>query len=453
MRVGGLEVVKMRTVRGAIVGSLALLVVTAPLAASADPWDAPSRQLWGSTTRLVSVDLEGMAAYGSSTDADVSEDGRYVAFQSTAKDLVAEPVPDSSIFVRDMETRSTVLVSAAWDGGEADARSTWPSISDDGHYVAFTSKATNLVQPATRPDTDEVYVRDLVAGTTVLASVRLPGFDELRGSLGPSLSGNGRYVAFHSAAANLVEGDTNDNSDVFRHDLLLGTTVRVSLGPRGAQLDQWSRRMVISRTGRYVAFVSGAQASRADTDDRSDIFVRDLLEGTTRMVSVSSKGEGVGLPSRGPAISANGRCVTFSSKAGRLVRVDRKGTKDVFVHDLEAGTTRLVSRSTDGRPANDDSRQSSVSGRCRFVAFDSYAYNLVPLMTVPLNRRNVYVRDLARKTTKWVSFPRNPDQRPIGTSGDPAISRDGRHIAFTSHASYLVNNDENRAYDVYLRSR
>jgi Tol biopolymer transport system component len=269
-------------------------------------------------------------------------------------------------------------VSVRSNGDQANGASSSPSISADGRYVVFTSDATNLV-PGDTNGVGGVFVRDRSTGTTSMVSLRSDGDQSNAGGYDPSISADGRYVVFTSLATNLVPGDTNGKADVFVHDRSTGTTSRVSVRSNGDQANnRRSDEPSISADGRYVAFVSGAaNLVRGDTNGKADVFVHDRQTGTTSRVSVRSNGDQVNWPSLDPSISAHGRYVAFRSGAANLVPGDTNGKADVFVHDRQTGTTRRVSVRSNGDQANGYSHAPSISADGRYVAFHSYATNLV----------------------------------------------------------------------------
>ncbi|MBI4728411.1 MAG: PD40 domain-containing protein [Acidobacteria bacterium] len=330
-------------------------------------------------TVRVSVSSSGAEADDAGYGASVSADGRYVAFASAASNLVpgdANGRADS--FVRDLAGGTTERVSVSSSGAEGDWGSGWPSISADGHYVAFESIASNLVPGDTNGQWD-IFVRDRAAGTTERASISSSGEEGNWHSFRPSVSTDGRYVAFMSWAYNLVPGDTNGRWDIFVRDRAGGTTERVSVSSSGAQGNGNSSELSISANGRYVAFGSGASTLvPGDTNGGADIFVRDRAAGTTERVSVSSSGAEGDWGSGWPSVSADGRYVAFGSGASTLVPGDTNGYDDVFVRDRAANTTERVSVSSSGAEGDADSSEASISADGRFIAFSSYASNLAP---------------------------------------------------------------------------
>ena len=281
------------------------------------------------------------------------------------------------MFVHDRQTGTTERVSVATGGGEANGASYTPAISADGRFVAFHSDATNLVSGDTSGFTD-IFVHDRQTGTTERVSVATGGA-EANGISGlAAISADGRFVAFQSAANNLVSGDTNSAYDIFVHDRQTGTTERVSVASGGGQATGGpSLRPVLSADGRFVAFFSDATTLVSDTNATTDIFVHDRQTGTTERVNVATNGDQATGISGSAAISADGRFVAFESVANNLVGSDTNSTYDVFVHDRESGTTERVSVATNGGQATGNSTFPAISADGRFVAFQSDAANLV----------------------------------------------------------------------------
>ena len=405
------------------------------------------------TTR-VSVDSAGVPGNAFSTDPSISADGHHVAFTSRADNLVpGDTNLAQDVFVRDALTGSTSIVSVDSAGVQGDDNSGLvpPSISADGRYVAFESWADNLVPGDTNGSAD-IFVRDTVANTTTRVSVDSAGVQGDVGSWNPSISGNGRYVAFESNAHNLVPGDTNKEADVFVRDTLAGTTTRVSVDSAGGEGNAWSGGPSISADGRYVAFGSWADnLVPGDTNVWDDVFVRDTLAGTTTRVSVDSAGaEGDG-SSVGPSISTDGRYVAFGSSADNLVPGDTNGTNDVFVRDTVSGTTTRASVDSAGLQGDGDSGAGygpSISADGRYVAFMSDSTNLVSGDTNGTD--DAFVRDTVANTTTRASVD-SAGLQSNDYSEAPSISGDGGCVAFTSWATNLVPGDTNDAADVFVR--
>ena len=332
----------------------------------------------GETTR-VSVDGAGGEANGDSFEPAISSDGRYVAFSSSATNLVAGDSNDvNDIFVRDRQTNTTTRVSVAPGGANANGGSDSASISGDGRLVAFTSAATNLVAGDTNNERD-AFVFDRQTGSTTRASVSSTGEQAVLDSFTPELSADGRFLAFTSFAPNLIDFDDNECSDVFVRDLQAGTTTRVSEYTGGYQVDGDSLRPAISGDGRYVAFDSDAwNLVWGDSNDTFDVYVHDRQTGVTDRVSVDDSGSQSDGASFRPSLSADGRYVAYHSEASNLVSGDTNGASDVVLYDRRSGATRRVSVAGGGAEANGDSERPSLSGSGRLVSFESDATNLVP---------------------------------------------------------------------------
>jgi Tol biopolymer transport system component len=244
------------------------------------------------------------------------------------------------VFVHDRKTGQTTRVSVRSNGTQGNGLSVHPSLSADGRYVAFDSESSNLVRGDTNSTTD-VFVHDRQSGKTSRISVASDGTqgDGFSIVTSPSISANGRYVAFLSFATNLVSDDTNFAADIFVHDRKTGQTTRVSVASDGTQGDGNSEFPWLSANGRYVAFHSlASNLVSGDTNFTSDIFVHDRKTGQTTRVSVASDGTQGNSFSGDPSISANGRFVAFSSVASNLAEGgDTNGVNDIFVHDRRDG--------------------------------------------------------------------------------------------------------------------
>jgi archaellum component FlaF (FlaF/FlaG flagellin family) len=332
------------------------------------------------TTEIVSVASDGSPGNRNSNDSSISANGRYVAFYSDASNLVSEDTNAvGDIFVHDRGTGYTERISVASNGKQANNRAYRPSISPDGRYVTFCSYARNLIDGDTN-GTRDVFVHDRLTGETELVSVATDGTQGNDGSLWSSISADGRYVAFWSEASNLVSGDTNGFADIFVHDRITGQTDLVSVGVNGVQGNGNSRRRpTISEDGRFVAFNSGASNLVSDDFNKTnDIFVHDRQTGRTELVSRSSDGSLGNHGSFWSSISDDGRYVTFDSLATNLVSGDTNEDWDVFVHDRQTGNTMRVSVASNGKQGNNSSYVPTISADGHSVVFTSVANNLVP---------------------------------------------------------------------------
>ncbi|MCY2993852.1 MAG: hypothetical protein NTY19_39145, partial [Planctomycetota bacterium] len=351
--------------------------------------------------------------------------------------------------LEDRRLLATDLMSIGFAFGQANSDSDTPSISADGRYVAFRSDASNLVSGDSNGWAD-IFVRDMLSHTTSRVSVDTAGTQANGFSEDPSISADGRYVAFRSNASNLVSGDTIGSTDIFVRDTLSNTTSRVSLDTAGNQANNVSLTQSISADGRYVAFMSGASnLVSGDTNFSIDIFVRDTLSNTTSRVSVDTAGTQANSDSYTPSISADGRYVAFESQASNLVSGDTNGTRDIFVRDRQSNTTSRVSLDTAGNQANNFSLTQSISADGRYVAFMSGASNLVSGDTN--GTPDIFVRDTLSNTTSRVSVDTAGTQANRFRSDSPSISADGRYVAFQSDASNLVSGDTNDSRDIFVR--
>jgi RHS repeat-associated protein len=344
---------------------------------------------------------------------------------------------------------TTLRVSESTARSQGNGRSGNSFISDDGRFVTFESDATNLVSGDTNGVTD-VFVRDLLTAETTRVSVSSAGVEGNDASVDPSISGDGRFVIFRSHATNLVSGDTNTNRDVFVHDRATGTTTRESVSSSGTQGNGGHDGPFISRDGRYLAFSSNSSnLVSGDTNNVTDIFVRDRATGTTTRVSVSSAGAQANQASKDPALSADGQFVVFDSTATNLVSGDTNARRDLFRHDRTAGTTIGLSLSSSGSQSNGDSEHGAISDDGSLIAFASVATGLVTGDTNGL--RDVFVRDVGAGSTTRVSVSDSEAQATGGASDEPAISADGLWVVFDSAATNLVSGDTNAKWDVFVR--
>jgi Tol biopolymer transport system component len=378
-----------------------------------------------------------------------------LALTVSALALVAVP---ASAGVAVTTTRVSVNSAGASGNPCSGCSSNLPiSISATGRFVAFSDNAPNLVKDK-RSYFYDVYVRDRVGGETTRVSLSSTGAEGNNESFFPALSANGRFVAFLSLASNLVRGDTNHRADVFVRDRKRHKTTRVGVSSTGEEANDGSIwRCAISADGRFVAFFSrSTNLVPNDHNGLADFFVRDLRRGETTRVSVSSTGEeqtsGPGAEQLGiiPAISHNGRFVAFFSASTNLVPNDHNGTDDIFVRDRKLGETTRVSVSSTGEEGNGGSLfYPSISPNGRFVAFTSYASNLVP-GDENGHHEDVFVRDRKKGVTTRI---RENNRSGSLYSGLPSISANGRFVAFEAPASDLVQGDRNEAVDVFLRDR
>ena len=398
----------------------------------------------GVTTR-VSVGPGGVQATGhSERNLAISADGRFVAFSSSAANLVAGDTNGvDDVFVHDRLFGETTRVSVATGGGQAAGSWTYlDDLSADGRYVAFSSSATNLVPGDTDGDYD-VFVHDRATGVTTRVSLASGGAQTEGDACCGSLSDDGRYVSFSSWATNLVAGDTNGYGDVFVHNRLTGDTSRVSVATWGGQANYYSYGGALSADGRIVVFASAANnLAYGDSNGLWDVFAHDRLTRTTTRVSVGPGGLQATAHSGGPtfpppAVSADGRYVTFMSNASNLVAGDTNGVSDVFVHDRVTATTARVSVGSGGVQANAWSREAAVNADGRYVAFLSDATNLVAGDTGP--HRDVFVHDLdADGDSLLASWESAFGLNPLAGTGDDGASGDPDGDGLTNAQEYAA---------------
>lgn len=345
----------------------------------------------------------------------------------------------------------TTLVSRNANGELGNDYSLIASISPSGRYVAFSSRATNLVQNDTNRLQD-VFIKDRLTGEVELASVN-SSEEQATGCRPPpgsslcnwpgAVSASDRYVTFFSKATNLVPNDQNNAFDAFLRDRELGTTERVSVSTAGAEGndDSIASRASVSATGRYVMFNSAASnLVPGDTNGVDDVFVRDRLAGTTKRVSLASNsGDQANGESVGFEISPSGRHVSFQSDASNLVPGDTNNGTDAFVRDLRTGETERVSLSSEGQEGINCNyfgqlpcgSSPVMSADARYIAFVSVAPNLVPDDTN--GEWDIFVRDREADSTERVSITSH-EQQASEWSQAPDISGDGRYVAFNSGA-------------------
>ncbi len=437
-----------RCVASAGLTVVALAALALPAQAAKDDLDLVSRATGGAA-----------AAGGGSFGTHISADGRFVAFTSLATNL-SDADQDLVIdaFLRDTATGTTTLISRANGpvGAGGDDRTFVARVSADGRYVAFDSDSDNLsaIDDKTMAD---VFRRDTVANATILVT-REDGPDGAPASgAAPTISADGGLVAFQSQDDTLSAIDNNLLLNLFVRDIAAGTTKLVSRPDGVGVIPQDASSFVpkISGNRRYVAFESDANNLTADVTPASrDIFVRDLEADTTALVSrvtgpTGAAGDGA---SNDPSISADGRYVAFKSASANLSSEDIDPVEDVFVRDRVAGTTTLVSRATGAAGAAGDanSEQPSISDDGRYVSFMSAATTLSTEDADPVV--DVFVRDLVAGTTTLVRRAAGP----AGAGGDAdsgfaAISANGRYVAFPSQADNLSAEDDDTVGDIFRR--
>jgi Tol biopolymer transport system component len=421
-------------------------------------------------TRRVSVGLGGRQGVGGASGSPAfSADGRYVAFDSSATNLVPGDLDGHDVFVHDLTKDDTVVTRASVNsaGGQAAAgvEAEFLSISANGRFVVFQSSARNLDSQHPACGAGSVYVHDRLMGRTVCVSTNEAGDRASFLTRGSTISANGRFVAFDSYTDGLVPGDTSGLTDVFVRDLQTGQLSLVSVNSAGVQGDNHSSSPSLSTDGRFVAFASAATNLVEGIAPTCGgpfvicnlIYVRDRQTGQTSLVSADSAGHpGIGWTGN-PDISDDGRYVAFASDAVNLVSGDTNKAEDIFVRDRQTGQTSRISVDSAGGQSNDISMWPALSADGRYVAFTSYASNLVSgdtqMCPEPLvgeyNCGDIFVHDRQTGRTVRASVDSSGNQGNAN-SYRPAISADGRYVAFESEASNLVSGDTNGASDIFI---
>ena len=389
-------------------------------------------------TERVSVSSKGAQVKRESNGASLSHSGRFVTFSSADRRLVpGDSNRRSDVFLRDRARHKTVRVSLSATGKQGNGRSQWGSISGDGRFVAFESRSTNLA-PGDRDTGWDVFVRDVKRNTTTLVSIQPGG---RHGGRAPSISADGRTVAFEGATA-----ETGTTGELFVRNLTTRTTERVPAPEVDGHAYGSGYGPSLSGDGRQVAFTSGSDFTDPIPRGGSDVFVRNLETHETEWVSTSPQPRQTQGYSATAKISANGRFVAFVSGAD-LVAGNPNGGGGLFRRDLENHTTERI---------GDDGFSLAISANGRFVAFGSYRTHLVPGDTN--EAQDVFVSDVAKRTTTRVSVSDSGQQgttangKPYSAQSDgPAISGDGRFAGFQSLATNLVAGDTNDVKDVFVR--
>jgi len=420
------------------------------------------------------------AGFGGSSTPALSDDGRYVAYTSNAVDLIAGGIDGAidDVYLYDRTTGANVLVSHAHGSAvtSADGDSIAPRISADGRYVAYMSLASNLVAGVSDSGGRyDVFLFDRDAGTSVLVSHAAGAATTPGGGISqlPRLSDDGAWLVFKSSGQDMVAGETSSGTQIFLYERATGTISFVPAGAAAATPGAGGLHLEaeISGDGNFVVFTSASPdlvPGQTDTNSLLDVFLYNRTGGTVLLVShaassATTAGNGSGL---WPDVSHDGGVVAFTSPSSDLVAglADTNRVSDVFVYDRATGTNTAASRRASGLPSvsgNDDSGAtvpgSAVSADGRWVAFASEAGNLVPgQVDVMGNLSNVFLHDRETGATALVSHAAGSTfTEAAGLSIQPAISADGRFVAFQSTAADLVSGqvEGNSAGDIFLYNR
>ncbi len=396
----------------------------------------------------VSRASDGTQANKASQSSGISRNGSAIVYASDANNLVAGDTNNyADVFLNLRDQGTTARVSMLASGVQATGLSTTPAISGDLQFVVFASNAGNLVAGDGNGVFD-IFVKDLSTNVITRESLQPTGGPTNGASTMPSISTNGHYVCFASDASTIVAGDTNARRDVFVRDRWFGLNLRASIANDGAQANQFSTEPSVSADGRYCVFRSQAtNLVVSDTNGVDDIFLRDLELGTTELISVGAAGVQANNYSYWPDVSDDGRYVVFQSMASNLVTGDTNGSTDIFVRDRVLATTTRVSVATNGTAGTGTSQNSKISGDGRFIVFQSDAPVLVEGDTNGLT--DVFLRDTLLGTTTRISVS-DAGVQGTGSSSAPQISDFGAWTTFVSNAPNLVAGDTNNYDDIFL---
>jgi Tol biopolymer transport system component len=411
---------------------------------------AAAEPLHAQRTARASVGPAGAEGNAMSWGPSVNQDGRLVAFSSFASNFTLGDFNGASdVFVRDYLAGVIDLVSQNNAGAIGNGDSEGAHVAANAPVVAFSSDATNLSFLDVNGTTD-VYARDLAAPNTMLVSERA-GVVGNSASFHPAVSGNGRFVAFASLASNLAPADFNGVFDVFVKDLATGFIACLTYSPAtGMTANEFSEYPSISASGRWIAFESAAtDLVPGDTNGFVDVFVADLTTGALQRISRDPLGMQADGDCMQPRITQDGRYVTYETNATNLVAGDVNGLRDIVLFDRTTLQTVLVSQSTLGDLSDSPSYIASVSDTGRWVSFHSDTATLVPADMNLIG--DTFIRDTLQNVTFRASLCLGLNES-AGVSYEPAISGDGRTAAWASAAADQVPNDFNAVDDVFVRT-
>ncbi len=430
---------------------VSVMTVTLLTASSGSSNQATDNQL------MTVVQQDNAAGSLDPPSARVSADGRHVAFASYAQLLPSDTNHVRDVYVLDLLTRQLTLESLGRDQSSANGDSFAPDISGDGRYVVFVSSAGNLGDTPMPSGTPRVFLRDRERHTTRALVVNSAGRPADGWSGSPVISADGLTIAFESTAPDLVEDRTATNTPaVYMIRLPAGVFERVSVSSAGGATMGPGVSPSVNADGRYVAFMStadltcdGAPRCRPDTDGVPDVYLRDTLAHTTRRLVVGHTGDEARYH---PALSGDGRYVAFVSESPALPH-SRRRTSQVYVYDTRTDKTELVSRSPNGRPANAASTRPTLSYDGARVAFQSLASDLLCARKCKGVEQDanlvwdVFLRDRLAGRTYRVSA--DAAEEWMESSRSPSLDQTGRIIAFSSRHPRNIQ-DEQHDEDLYI---
>ncbi|MEK6749872.1 MAG: putative Ig domain-containing protein [Pseudomonadota bacterium] len=397
----------------------------------------------------VSVDGSGVQGNAASDETVISANGRYVIYSSTASNLVSGDTNGfRDIFMYDRRNNSLKKITHNLSGGATDGNSSDVAVSGDGHFVVFASDATQLVASDANALRD-IFVYDRDTDSYEKISNGVGGVAANGNSYWPSISNDGRYVAFVSEANNLVSGDTNAARDAFVFDRNTGVMKRI--GSLGGQNNGASGHVAVSGDGQYVVFESDAtNLVSSDSNGVTDVFLYNNTTGAVKLISRAIGGAYGNAKSSSAAIDSSGRYAAFVSSATNLVTGDTNSKDDIFIYDIAKNALSRVSTTSAGTEANGNSASPKISKNGKFVVFTSDATNLVTGDTNATT--DIFVKDISTATTERASVTYLAAELD-GASNSPSITDDGRIVAFASAGKNLVQGDTNAIADVFVKVR
>ncbi len=401
---------------------------------------------------MVSTNSTGVYGVAGSQLASMSSDARYIAFYSSANNLVpGDTNVLSDIFLKDRQTNATTRINVLANGTQTlSGLSEFPAISADGRFISYQSAATDLVANDSNAQVD-IFVRDRLSVASVRASAANPGARSEGASMDASISRDGRFVSYSSASSTLINGDTNLSSDVFLTDRNDGSNIRISQSASAVAANAASDFPTVSGDGLSVVFRSTASNLVAsDGNGAFDVFVKQRVTGTIDLVSSSSAGTQISSTAlrAGTSISSDGNLVIFHSADSTLVAGDNNLREDVFLKNRSTNATTIISTNAAGGLGDGNNLSAQISDDASRVAFVSESTNLIASDSNGV--RDIYVKTLSDGTLVRVSISTLGAQANAA-SDSPALSHDGRFVAFSSAASNLVAGDSNGVTDIFVR--
>ena len=399
--------------------------------------------------QTLSLDSAGTLGNGHSRYATQSEDGQFVAFSSSSTNLVAgDTNGEYDIFLRDRANDTTTRVSITSTGAEAlGGDSMNPSISDDGTLIVFESEATNLVVGDSNSDKD-IFMHDTATGTSIRISTTTTGLETTNDSRNAKISGDGEWIVFETDAS-LQPSDTNNISDIYLYEVASGTITRISENTDGTQSNGISRNPSLSSDGRYIVFESAATTLvSGDTNGAFDIFLYDrILDNLERVNLTIGNTQSAGSSYR-PSVSDDGNRVVFESDATDLIGAfnDTNGNRDIFIRLRNVPSTARVSVNSSGVQSNGDSTQATISRDGTGVLFQSLASTLVDDDTNGLS--DIFMRSIDSATTQRLSLNRNGVEAN-GASYNAHLCPTERYVTFHTEATNMDTvTDDNGVDDI-----